>query len=315
MGIYDRDYYRREGYGYLASFTQRGRACKYLILANVIMFLLQVATLPRLSPEEYVQGPQSLGPITDWLDLNVAAVLHGQVWRLLSHAFLHSPYDLFHIVFNMVVLWWFGTDVEDLYGPREFLAFYLVSAVFAGVSFVVGSFLGVPGTHALGASGAVTAVLVLCALHYPSRVIWVFWLLPIPIWLFVLFSVGRDLYGLLISLRQPEMADNIAVAAHLGGAAFAYVYYKRQWRLSGLWPPLRSWWRQRSRPRLRVYRDEVHAPRVVAKTPAGGEVDEHLEAKLDAVLEKVAQHGQDSLTDKERQILFRASEVYKKKRT
>ena len=49
--------------------------------------------------------------------------------RLLSYAFLHDPGDIFHILFNMLFLWWFGSDVEDLYGPREFLSFYLTAAL------------------------------------------------------------------------------------------------------------------------------------------------------------------------------------------
>src|SRR5262245_20657603 len=88
---------------------------------------------------------------------------------------------------SLSTCWCCGTDVEDLYGPREFLIFYLVAAVVGGLCFILGSFLGVPGARALGASGAVTAVLVLCALHYPTRMVWMFWLLPIPIWLVVLF--------------------------------------------------------------------------------------------------------------------------------
>jgi hypothetical protein len=110
------------------------------------------------------------------------------------------------------------------------------------------------------------------------------------------------------------------VQVHLAGAAFGFLYYKFQWRMMGVWEEIRSWFgtarRFRPRPRLRVYREEEPATPVAL--PSGGparEVDEHLEAQVDAVLEKVSRHGQASLTDHEREILFRASEVYKKKRT
>jgi hypothetical protein len=66
---------------------------------------------------------------------------------------------------------------------------------------------------------------------------------------------------------------------------------------------------------LRVYPDDEPNTPVAVPSPRSGDVDEHLEAQVDAVLEKVSRHGQDSLTDSEREILFRASEVYKKKRT
>src|SRR5262249_48321485 len=113
MGIYDREYYRREGPSFLATVSQHGRICKTLILINVVVFLLQVFT------EE---------SITRFFELNTEAVLHGEVWRLLSYAFLHDTHSLWHIFINMLLLWWFGTEMEDIYGPKEFLTFYLVSA-------------------------------------------------------------------------------------------------------------------------------------------------------------------------------------------
>ena len=78
--------------------------------------------------------------------------------------------------------------------------------------------------------------------------------------------------------------------------------------------------RPRARPRLRVYHEEASQaapPVAVVEAPAATshDVDEQLEAKLDAVLEKVARFGQESLTDVERQLLLRASELYRKRRT
>src|SRR5581483_2601633 len=122
MGIYDREYYRREGPSVLASFTDAGRACWTLILINIAVFVLQVLTLRW--------GEAPLGDFTDFFVLDPERVLNdGQVWRLLTYAFLHQPTTLWHIVFNMLFLWWLGTDVEDLYGSAEFVAIYLVSCV------------------------------------------------------------------------------------------------------------------------------------------------------------------------------------------
>jgi hypothetical protein len=216
----------------------------------------------------------------------------------------------------MLFLWWFGTDVEDIYGPREFLAFYLTAALLGGLVFVAWPLAGtVRGVAApcLGASGAVMAVMVVCACHYPTRKILLFLILPLNIWLFVLLYVVLNAYQLLT-----KTAGGTAVTVHLAGAAFAFAYYKLQWRMLNLTNWLTSRLRQRSRPRLRVYREEPHQPVPVAAAPPPAppaDVDEHLEAQLDAVLEKVARYGQNSLTDSERQVLLRASEVYKKRRT
>src|SRR5262245_4669511 len=251
MGIYDREYYRREGPSFLDSLTSTGRVCKWLIGINVVAFIIQLLTVQRLVVDDHLIGVNH-GAFTDWLVLDTNAVLHGQVWRLLTCAFLHDPQSVMHILFNMLFLWWFGTDVEVIYGSREFLAFYLVSAVCGSVAFMLGNLAGVPGTHAYGASGAVTAVLVLCALHFPTRMILVMFLIPVPIWLFVLFNVGRDALGFIQAL-QGIKTENVAFAAHLGGAGFAYAYYKMQWRMTNLIPDLSALRRSLSRPRLRVY--------------------------------------------------------------
>jgi membrane associated rhomboid family serine protease len=315
MGIYDREYYRREGPSFLGSFAERGKVCKWLIGINIVVFFIQILTQQREFVDElFPRAVVTAGWFTESLWLDVDKVLHGQVWRLLTYAFLHDPHGIMHIVFNMLFLWWFGSDVEDIYGPREFLAFYLMAAFLGGVAFVVTQTTGAEAmwrAHApcLGASGAVTAVLVLCALHYPSRIILLSFFIPVPIWLFVLIQVGQDLYGFVTG-----NAGHTAVAVHLGGAAFAFVYYKRHWRVVNLWDGVREWVKQRSRPRLRVYREEP--PRSVpVTTPPAADADEHLEAKLDLVLEKVARYGQSSLTESERQILLRASEIYKRRRS
>jgi membrane associated rhomboid family serine protease len=313
MGIYDREYYRKEGPSFLNSFALRGQACKWLVIANIVVFVIQLLTRVR---EPTAMGFYlEPGPVTDGLLLDTQKVLQGQVWRLLTYAFLHDPTIWQHIVFNMLFLWWFGTDVEDLYGLREFLAFYLTAALAGGLVFQAAAMVQAQPGACLGASGAVTAVMVLCALHFPNRIILLFFFLPIPIWIFVIFQVAQDAFYFVGGFKT-----GTAVAVHLGGAAFAFVYYKMQWRLTGMLPSLRSWKVGRARPRLRVYHsaEEAETPEaapVAAPAVATADIDEQLEAKLDAVLEKVARTGQASLTESEKQILMRASEVYKKRRS
>jgi membrane associated rhomboid family serine protease len=317
MGIYDRDYYRNEGPGYLASLTEHGKVCKSLIMLNVLIFFLQLLT--RGSQFSASDEEAGVGWFTKALWLDVDGVLHGQIWRLLTYGFLHdngfneySNRFLLHIVFNMLFLWWFGSDVEDLYGPREFLAVYLTSIVLGGVAFVIGHLMRMPGQFCLGASGGVMTVLVLCALHYPNRMIMLFFFLPIPIWIFVLFLVAKDLFPLLSG-----QDTTTAVTVHLAGAAFGYVYYKMEWRMLNVLPNIRARRRQRARAKLRIYREEEdpRTPVHALQTPAvPRDVDEQLEARMDAVLQKVSDHGIESLTEQERTILLQASERMKRKR-
>jgi membrane associated rhomboid family serine protease len=301
MGIYDRDYYRREGPSFLGTFTSQGQVCKWLIIINAIAFVIQVLTASRGVP------------FTEFFDLTPQKVFDGEVWRLLTYAFLHSPGSLFHILWNMLFLWWFGHELEEMYGRWEFLAFYITSALLGGIVYTLAWFFGIgPPNPCLGASGAVTAVMVVFAFHYPTRIILLFFVLPVPIWVLVAFQVLQDSFGFLSGLDR-----GIAVTVHLAGAGFGALYYQTNLRLLDMLPTFHLGQRPRSRPRLRVYREEeaeTPQPVQVGASPAG-DVDEQLEAKLDAVLEKVARSGQASLTETERQILLRASEIYKKRRS
>ncbi len=310
MGIQDRDYYRNEGPSVLDSLLPSGLVCRWLIGINVAVFLVQV--LSRGAEQN------SAGWVDQWFQLDVHKVEHGEVWRLLTFAFLHD--GITHIFFNMLFLWWFGSDVEQLYGRREFLAIYLISAFLGGVAYEIWGLIQTsPVGPCIGASGAVTTMLILCALHYPRRIIHLFAILPVPIWLFAVFCVGADVYGLFHK-------THIAVVVHLAGAVFAVAYYKWQRSLSEIVSGL-MWWRNRgSRMRLRLFQPDPEREEPVAVSasssassssmaPATAVVDEHLEAKLDAVLAKIAKSGKESLTKQEQEILQRAAQMYKRRRT
>jgi membrane associated rhomboid family serine protease len=307
MGIQDRDYYRNEGPSVLDSLMPSGLVCRWLIGINVVVFLAQVLSRTEHNP---------VGWVNQWFELNVRAVEHGQVWRLLTFAFLHA--DIWHIFFNMLFLWWFGSDVEQLYGRMEFLAIYLISAVLGGAAYEIWGVIQADPRPCIGASGAVTTMLVLCAMHFPRRVILVFAVLPVPIWLFAVFSVLRDAYGLFTE-------TNVAVVVHLAGAAFAVAYYKLQHSVTEVVSGL-MWWRNRGpRTRLKLFQPDPEREEPVAVSASSSAssstmapaivVDEHLEAKLDAVLAKIAKSGKESLTKQEQEILQRAAQMYKRRRT
>jgi membrane associated rhomboid family serine protease len=361
MGIYDREYYRREGPSFLGSFTEQGKACKWIIGINVALFVLQVLVPnvtnwidlragvgQHLTDEQIIEQHPELIP--EWepdprlpqhqqeiqrrqfekvreqaleqyrQQHNGSGVLQGQVWRLLTYAFAHSRSDIFHILFNMLFLWWFGHEMEELYGAREFTFFYLASAVVGGIGYFLWAWARGTNIPCVGASGAVTAVMVLYAFHYPSRVIRLWWFLPIPIWLFVGFQVAQDLF-----IFASGQDSTVAVSVHLAGAAFGFGYYKGNWRLAPLWQAVARFRLPRRRPRVRVYEEEedtpvarrpqpaAPAPTGITTSPSAQQADEHLEAQVDAVLEKVARSGRESLTEHEKALLVRASEVYKRR--
>lgn len=315
MGIYDREYYRdgSRGPGF---FSGEWSTCKALIWANVTVFVLQ--WLLAADP-----GRAGTDPLSAWFDADSAAIFGElQVWRLLSYAFLHG--GPIHLLFNMLFLWMAGREVESIYGKWEFLAFYLTAAVFSGLCWAALDYFGpnppgvLPG-RAMGASGAVAAVIVVYAMFYPRREVLLFFILPMPMWLFVVFFLGMDALGLIQELRG-ESGAMVAFAAHLGGAAYGFGYKRLDLRLTKLMD-----WRRLGRPRLRVYAPEGRGRRVTPSVGTPGRAtaarpnapstgspmaqfpDDHLDARVDEILAKIAREGRGGLTEEENRILEEAS--------
>jgi membrane associated rhomboid family serine protease len=326
MGIYDRDYYR-DGSGGFNPFDHRMHTCIALVCLYVGVFVVQIGTREHTRNGEFLPGP-----VTQALELKASKVTEGEVWRVATYAFAHNPLYVVPIIVNILFLLWIGRHVEDIYGWKEFLAYYLVAGLLAGVVFVgVSAMTNLDGAL-LGPSGSVTAVLFLFALHYPKRTVFNL----IPIWFVVAFYVLNDTLGFVGGRLHPG-----AFAAHAAGAGFALLYHQYSLRVLNWLPslPSRSTRKPpRAKPKLHIFRDDPStdepapspAPSSVpastpatasapAAAPASGTatqsaMDEHLEAKLDEVLEKVKKHGQESLTEEERAVLFRASEIYRKRR-
>jgi membrane associated rhomboid family serine protease len=305
MGIYDRDYYRRDRSGVFAIFEGTGQVCTTIIVVTVAAFILQVVTgVPPLALNS--------GPITDTFDFDYRAISqHGQVWRLLTYAFLHSTGNIWHIVFNMLLFWMVGREIESIYGPKEFLAFYLVAAVCGGLAqLLAGWAMPQLAGRMVGASGAVTAVMVLFAMHFPTRIFYLMFVIPVPALVLVVLFVTIDSLSLASGAH-----GGVAVACHLGGAAFGFLYYKLGWRVTRWWTSMPSWKKITGRqPRLRVYRGESEDEPMPVHAGGRASPDSELEAELDSVLEKVSRFGKSSLTEREQQILLRASEIYRNKR-
>jgi len=302
MGYQDREYFRGRGRQWF--WRPGGSICRTLIFINVIVYIVQVLTAPgRAFPAGH-----SLGFFTDALVMDPVAVFdHGQIWRPFTAIFLHDPHSLWHLVINMLVLWFFGRDMEELYGPREFLWFYLVAGVFSSLAWGLSAYWFEPRMQAglplhrtaLGASGAVTAVLILCAWHYPFRTILLFFILPVPLWL---FAVGFVVADFLVFYQG--IPTGTGVVAHLAGAAFATAYWYIPWRFVSLGSDLGLWIRRLRRPKLRI-----------ARPPSRHEEQEaDFDERLDAALAKLKDHGRTSLTADELALLQKASERYRKRK-
>jgi membrane associated rhomboid family serine protease len=302
MGIYDRDYYRDSSGAW---YSWDGHQATFGIIAvTVCVFVAEVITRPAGNPVT-VAGAFVLPEVLD-----------GQVWRLLTANFVHGPYNLLGVLLGMLLLYWFGKSLEEVFGTREFLAFYLT----AGLVVTTGKLLFCvakldPVEEYLGASGVLTAVMVLFACQFPKRPVLFMFLIPMQTWLMVTILVGMNVLGF--------PGGSVGLEVHLFAAAFAFGYQRSRVRLTGWVPRVFSARVGRRRPALRIAPEprEVGEP-VGAGVPhspppaaSGRNVDEQLEAKLDHVLEKVSRFGRESLTPEEREILMKASEIYKRRRS
>jgi hypothetical protein len=210
----------------------------------------------------------------------------------------------------MFALWMFGKGVEETRGGREFLAFYLTAAVVANVTFVLAWLLGLNGPRALGASGAVMAVLILSAFYNPRQIVYLFFMLPVPIWVFIGLLVFVDTFGLL----GGDPRNRVANSVHLGGAAFGFLYYKLEWYLIGWIPGLDRRWApsRRRRGGLRLFDADDLTPLDAA--PRGrSKPEEGLTAEVDRILEKITRVGAENLTESEKEVLLRASEAIRRR--
>jgi membrane associated rhomboid family serine protease len=300
MGVYDRDYYRSDppSGGLLGGVAP---ICKWLIVINIAVFVLQLMTV----------GQRGHGGVTDWLVLSpLDIVKRFEVWRLLTYAFCHSSEDIWHILGNMFFLWICGSQVEPIYGPREFLRFYLTGAIISGIGFLGFALLTGRNSPSLGASGAVMAVAMLCAMYYPTMKILVMFVIPLEMrWLVAIYAV-YDTYPLLRELGGNAPLDHVAHSAHLSGLVYGYLYKRFDLRYGRLlagwtWPKMKRVVRTATTRRpenVRLY----NPPQEAVPTP-------DLKLRVDEILAKISSQGESSLTDSEREILKEASRRFKKR--
>jgi membrane associated rhomboid family serine protease len=203
------------------SFPPFTRAVKQLLIANGVVFLL-IALLDAFT---------SVG-VGRWMDIHFGlvptlVVFRVWIWQLVTYSFLHE--GLLHILFNMLALWMFGSQLEQDWGYRLFLQFYFFCAVGAALTTVVVSFTGLlgarPDVPTVGASGAIFGLLLAFGiLHAESEIM----LFPIPFLIkakyFIMGLIFIEIYLTLSSARQP--GQSTAYMAHLGGLLFGYIWLK-----------------------------------------------------------------------------------------
>ena len=190
-----------------------------LIIANVAVYLLEMmGGMPLF--EWFALWPPTSGP---------SGAADFQIWQLVTYSFLHSPNNIAHIFFNMFALYMFGSDIERLFGPRFYAAFYFVSVVSAAIChLVVTAFMGAEPAPMVGASGGIYGLLLAYGMYFPNRQVMLL-IPPIPMrarTFVIVFAVLELVLGV------TGTAAGVAHFAHLGGMIGGYIMirYRRGFR-------------------------------------------------------------------------------------
>jgi len=222
-------------------------AVKYLVIACCAVFLVQSLAAILITPDP-----------TSWINHQFGLVPLGpipglRIWQPVTYIFLHG--GLFHLLLNMLFLWMFGRDLEQVWGKTRFLNYFFLCGIGAGVISVLVKVLPMIWGHrpsdvpTIGASGAIFGILIANAILFPDRRIWIFPLpITIPMRPYVAAMAAIEFFGTLGS-----GGDGIGHLCHLGGMLVGWLYLRRGSFLYRVRNEVADWQYRRNRKRFQVY--------------------------------------------------------------
>jgi membrane associated rhomboid family serine protease len=241
-------------------------AIKRLLIANGVVYALQM-----------IFGSQ----------FNLIFALHPAlvfkkffIWQFGTYMFLHDGF--FHIFFNMLMLWMFGSDVERSWGSKEFLKYYFICGISAGLLQLL-----LKPAWVVGASGAVYGVLIAFVLLHPDRQLMFF-----PFFISLKAKYWAMIFAGISILMGVWEKDQVAHFAHLGGMAVGFVYTKFGQRLFS------NSFVSRKKSEIKQWKGAKKQEQIL-----------RLRKEVDAILDKINEVGYENLSDRDLQILQEASKV------
>lgn len=279
---------------------------KFLLITNIAVFVIQ--SLLAFYGGIYLDDLFALSP---------EGLMRGFVWQFITFQFMHG--GLWHLLFNMLAIWFFGRALEQMFGSASLLKLYLVGGVAGGVAqvtlgFIIPQYFGGP---MVGASAGAFAIVAAYATLFPDRVITflLFFILPVSLraktllWL----ATGLAVFGILVP------TDNVADAAHLGGIVFGLLFVKKVW-----WQNPPTWLTLNWLPKIKMKstgrrsanpgsKGRVKPVRITREKRDTKPVTDFMTSEVDPILEKISAHGIQSLTDHEREILEKAQKQMSKR--
>ena len=289
---------------------------KHLLIINILMFVAAF-TFERFNID-----------LNNILGLHFFKASDFRIYQLFTYMFMHANFG--HLFFNMFALWMFGNTLENIWGSKRFLLFYMVCGIGAGICQEVVQYIQYATTlsnyatvnlgnqvvpmstylnmmNTVGASGAIYGLLLAFGMMFPDSRIYLYFLFPIKAKWFV---IGYAALELIMGIGG---ADNVAHFAHLGGMLFGLILIL-YWNKHGVNGPdfdLNKWkgwfWKFKNRKKYTPYEEVRDEPKVPRSDEDYNYQRAQKERDIDAILDKVAKNGYDSLTKEEKEFLFKNS--------
>ena len=228
-------------------------------------------------------------------------------WTLITYFFTHEGF--FHILFNMLFLYWFGKIVHDLLGNNKLVNLYVLGGIIGGISYMLAYNL-IPFYHdrvnqsiLIGASAGVFAVVVGAATYFPNYSLFLLFLGPIRIKYIAIFYV-------LLSFFRIDGTNAGGDLAHLGGAAIGFLYILQLKKGNDIGQPITQfiiWVRKMFTPRPKIRVSYKNTKTQSSKKTSAPAKDKVSQEEIDVILDKISQGGYESLSKEEKQKLFDAS--------
>lgn len=295
MSLYEREYMRvpREGVKRGGDFLRQNSAVKVLIIANIVCFVMGFL----------FDALFGRGTFFQIFELSKGALMSGKVWTLITYSFLHA--DFFHILLNMVGLFFIGSPLEKMIGKKKFFITYFLGALIGGLIWLAFSWNMREGL--VGASAAVMSVFAcFCAFYPPMPLTFlIFFVIPVSMRPMTMLKIAAafELVGLIASLSGSSSV--IAYSAHLGGMGtglLAAYIFKR----GGFSGSIMDFFKRSSPVNLGGAKS---ASDYKFSVNIGGRAQ--TQQRVDEILDKINSGGFSSLTDEEKDFLRRAREQLK----
>jgi membrane associated rhomboid family serine protease len=310
------NYYRPGGFG----FSFFPPVIKNLLIINGVVFFIQIfgdqiSTGTGLTFSDIIMKYFALMPLEGFEAGRRGIepiVWNFYPWQLISYQFMHITSGIGHILFNMFALWMFGMEIENMWGSKKFLTFYLLCGVSAGIfHLILSPILSGAGVPTIGASGAIYGVLIAFGVIFPNRYIFLYFLIPIKAKYLITFMILLEIFAV------NSAGSTVAHLAHLGGALAGFIFIMFDPNTDA---EIKNLFRKTPYRRAAKPFNPFSGVKERFKKKEEAEEAKYYEIKeeeqisqedIDKILDKISQSGYQNLTEKEKRILFEASKKIK----